>query len=182
MLIEQCELEDFLDVIVEITNLKKVTNFTYHYSVQNASTMKPQGQCKIIFKPPPNNFNLCKYSIPEVQPPVKGTYQLRDTGDDTVRISLYLKLGELEPLDFEYCDVYIPFPNRPQIHKVNLTPTTGKMLLSTNKQTIVWRLGTKFKAKGLDVSIVGTVHFKSKEETFRKTDPFFVGENTFVSV
>lgn len=70
-------------------------------------------------------------------------------------------------------------------------PSTGGILLSTDKRRLVWDIGQKFPSKTLEASLNATVHFgERKQQTGDQSqqsaafveDPFCTGINSYAQV
>jgi AP-5 complex subunit mu-1 len=178
-IIATAEVEGFPDVSMTLSNLSGIENFTVHHCVSHFPEVLDHLPAKITFSPPPGAFMLCKYNVRKVErPPIRGFYQLREVlEEEAVEVLLQLKLAQNAKNEFEYCDIYIPFPNKGKIIDIKINANAGQITTSTDKQAVVWRMGTKWKTKNLEVSCSGKIFF---EPSTRIVDPFLVGKNSFV--
>ncbi|XP_068683780.1 AP-5 complex subunit mu-1-like isoform X2 [Montipora foliosa] len=147
---------------------------------------------KVRFRPPTEPFPLCHYSAKTPHGlPIHGIYQMQ--GDtNSVQLSVQLKLSKKVKNSFEYCELYIPFYHRGPVVQVDSAgPSTGSILLSTDKRRLVWDIGQKFPSKTLEASLNATVHFgERKQQTGDQSqqsaafveDPFCTGINSYAQV
>ena len=74
---------------------------------------------------------------------------------------LQLKLHDKVNNSFEYCEVHIPFFNRGTIAQYEASPTTGSVSLDEQRKRLIWKIGTKFTSKNLEVALPATLNFTS---------------------
>ncbi|ELU08138.1 hypothetical protein CAPTEDRAFT_208777, partial [Capitella teleta] len=113
---------------------------------------------KLRFIPPADPFVLCLYNSVVAEPPFQAVYQMK--GEQQVNLQLQLKKNAFVPNHFEYFEVQMPFMHRGCITRVISTPAHGSVHLSVDKKTFIWKIGTKFPGKSLDLSLEAVLHFE----------------------
>jgi hypothetical protein len=155
------------------------------------------------FQPPLGQFCLANYSVSLPKLPIRGFYQLRDTGTassaaptaststaPTVPVSLQvfkmliqLKLSDYLPNAFDYCDVEIPFPTKREIVSFDLVPTCGTVTVHPKKRNVlIWSLGTRFTGRNLEVNMPGSITFDSASILETSDNPFCVLPNAYIEL
>lgn len=109
-----------------------------------------------------------------------------------MQVSVQLKLSNKVKNLFEYCELHLPFFHRGPVVQVDSAgPSTGAILLSTDKRRLVWDIGQKFPSKTLEVSMNATIHFgerkqqtgdQSQQDVGFVEDPFCTGINSYAQV
>ena len=72
------------------------------------------------------------------------------------------------------------------ISDINVTPSSGNVVLPTDRRRLGWNLGQKFPSKTLEATLQAKVQFEEYNEKKQAPgtyeDPFCVGLNTYASV
>ena len=148
-----------------------------HPCVQQVDLSNP-ALIRLSFAPPLGAFTLMKYSLDPPPStlasgnpfalafPLRGFYQMKEVNPTQVKVLVQIKLQEEVNNDFEYCEIEIPFPNRPPIVHVDLQPTAGTIEIKRNRpNVVVWNIGQKFTARNLEAACPGTVTFATVTST-----------------
>lgn len=194
------------DISVQLSNLSNITQFAAHRCCsQYPQVLSPTNPFTLVFSPPPGGFVLCKYNVCDestsinssnaqsnVSLPLRGFYQMREFVEnnmDTVEVLVQLKLEKTVSNNFEYCNVYIPFPNKNSISDFKLMQSTvGQVSKSNSAHALLWKLGNKFKTKNLEVVLAAKIYFSSSNDlqteidSDRKKDPLLVGTNAYIKL
>lgn len=192
------------DINVQLSNLTNINHFAAHRCCsQYPQTLHPSNAFTLTFIPPPGAFVLCKYTVCDelvysrnddqssIYLPLRGFYQMRqytENDREVIEILVQLKLHKNASNNFEYCNVYIPFPNREIITDFKLTKNTlGQVTKSNSNRALIWKLGNKFKSKDLEATLNANIFFRKPNDqpdttVERKKDPFLVGSNAYVKL
>jgi AP-5 complex subunit mu-1 len=199
------DVSGFPDISVQLSNLEHVNNFSAHRCCsQYPQALHPNNPFTLTFSPPPGGFVLCKYNVCDetttitsntsnnVSLPLRGYYQMREFEEndvDAVELIVQLKLEKASSNNFEYCNIYIPFPNKPIINEFKLTQApVGQVTKSNSGHALIWKLGTRFKSKNLEVILATKVYFHSalhtqvETKSERKKDPLLVNTNAYIKL
>ncbi len=202
------------DISVQLSNLSNMQQFAAHRCCsQYPQVLCPTNPFTLVFNPPAGGFVLCKYNVCDestsmissgtnapnnstVRLPLRGFYQMIEldkeeiNGMDAVEMVIQLKLDKSVSNNFEYCNVYIPFPNKRAISDFKLSqPTVGQVTKSNSAHALIWKIGNKFKTKDLEVVLTAKVFFNRGGGTGdddvvsdRKRDPMLVGTNAYIKL
>ncbi|XP_065183404.1 AP-5 complex subunit mu-1-like [Sycon ciliatum] len=113
---------------------------------------------KMTLHPPADLFTLCQYKAEDPPLPIRGFYQMK--GDRTVKLLVQLKLAAGVKNSFDFCELRLPFFNRPPVSNVEFLPRTAQVAISPNQRTLIWTIGQKFPSRSLEVSLNATVTFQ----------------------
>lgn len=147
-------------------------------SVDNYDGSAFSGPYKFPFSPPLEPFRLCSYTSQVPVPPILGSYQLKEEGNQ-LRVSVNLKLHESVKNSFEYCEARLPFFNRSQMGVVDVKVSSGQLDVSKEKNLLVWVLGQKFP-KSREVTMEGRISFSGPSPG--PADPLCTGLTAYVKL
>ncbi|KAG1365427.1 AP-5 complex subunit mu [Cocos nucifera] len=158
----KAELEGLPDVSLPLTGLKSahVEILSFHHCAQ----VSEHGEDKqaLMFSPPLGNFVLMRYqALSNLDPPVKGFYQLSMVSEDEGAFLFRLRLmeGYKAPFSMEFCTVTMPFPRR-RVASIDGNPSTGTV--STTEVSVEWKIitsGRGITGKSIEATFSGTVRF-----------------------
>ncbi|XP_008793659.2 AP-5 complex subunit mu isoform X2 [Phoenix dactylifera] len=158
----RAELEGLPDVSLPLTGLKAahVEILSFHHCAQ----VSEHGEDKqaLMFSPPLGNFVLMRYeALSNLDPPVKGFYQLSMVSEDEGAFLFRLRLmeGYKGPFSMEFCTVTMPFPRR-RVASIDGNPSVGTV--STTEVSVEWKIitsGRGITGKSIEATFSGTVRF-----------------------
>ncbi|XP_004349404.2 hypothetical protein CAOG_02654, partial [Capsaspora owczarzaki ATCC 30864] len=147
---------------------------------------------KLSFAPPLETFSLCHYRASGIKElPIRGFYQMKEAGENMIKLLVQLKLHQRVNNQFDYCELRVPFFNRGIIRNFEAAPTGGTVTLSASQRMLVWNIGQKFTGRNLEVSLTAVVQFgnapgfdpsEGMNDSEYPHDPFCVGPNAFVDL
>lgn len=141
---------------------------------------------KLRFCPPYDAFKLCYYKVvvagesPASTFPVKAFYQMK-ADSRNASIMIQLQLSENMKSAFEYFEVNIPFFNRGPILNVKAVSSSMNLVVSSDKSSVKWIIGSKFPGKTRDISLEATVTFDHLSENVHY-DELLVGLNAYIEL
>ncbi|XP_071791604.1 AP-5 complex subunit mu-1-like [Asterias amurensis] len=139
------------------------------------------------FMPPREGFTLGYYtsSTSFMTPPITASYHMKGS-EREVNLLVKVKLNAKVKNAMDYCEVQLPFYNRGIISDINVTPSSGNVVLPTDRRRLGWNLGQKFPSKTLEATLQAKVQFEEFNEKKQipgtYEDPFCVGLNAYASI
>eukprot|EP00002_Diphylleia_rotans_P020689 TRINITY_DN4012_c0_g1_i3.p1 TRINITY_DN4012_c0_g1~~TRINITY_DN4012_c0_g1_i3.p1 ORF type:complete len:496 (+),score=103.74 TRINITY_DN4012_c0_g1_i3:50-1537(+) len=176
----KAELEGTPDLTVSLSSPQTFTSITVHRTVQPPDTIANPVLC---FSPPLTPFQLCRYSLSlkAKRLPLAAHYQMKEMSSNCVKIVFSIQMDNEIHLGLQYCDIVIPFLNRPPVSRIDGAPTVGSVRPITNKHGIVWEVGDQVATRNREASVVLVVYFEPQGKV-AVVDPFLTGANSYAEV
>ncbi len=181
------EIEEFPEitcVYVTRSNLS-ITNTTFHSCVLlDASEASGTATInKITFTPPLGSFDLLQYSVEgSLKRPIRGFYQMKLISANQAKFLLQLKIDPEYKNEFAYFNVEIPFFNSGIIVDFQSAGTIGVVTIAEDQHSLLWRIGTKFSTRNMEVALPVEVTFDPSVEHSGEKDPFCSGTTAYAKV
>lgn len=188
----------------ELPGSSTIHTTTYH---PYAHATDREHEDKVVFTPPIESFQLCRYRVERQQLPLRGFYQMKEISRTQIKFLLQLKLEPDILNEFDYCTVTIPFFNRPRISTFSGAPTAGDLDVRDDRHALVWEIGTcsvlqifinllspgqRFSGRNLEVALPASLTFaeNTNDSPLQSSDPvrtgnaeaFCTGVNAFVQI
>eukprot|EP00743_Colponemidia_sp_Colp-15_P005881 GILK01006322.1.p1 GENE.GILK01006322.1~~GILK01006322.1.p1 ORF type:complete len:485 (+),score=57.00 GILK01006322.1:67-1521(+) len=163
------------DVTVPVTHsLGPLNSFVVHTCarIQSPDAIS-MDTTRISFSPPLGMFILGRYQIDDLPVvPIEGEFEAKEVSGNQLALSLQLKLNDvIHGTHFEFCQVTIPFNNRPPVISMNITASVGTVTFGNGRNSIIWKLGQRFNSRRIE-SLEGEVIFPNDESITSGTNSF----------
>jgi hypothetical protein len=154
----------------ELTKTNYLGNLRLHPCAKLEDQNILNDTTRIIFMPPHDEFKMGVFEIENIEQgllPITGTFSLKESAQNEVKLYLIVKIDEAAIGKFEYFQINIPLGHLGEIANTKIMVQVGDVSLVNNKTTLHWDLQNKVFDK--EICLSGTVHYKRPEKEIKET-------------